>query len=148
MARQVSPRYEVPLRAILLVASSTLVLLLLPIFSSAAWNALLSLSTISLYVSYFMPILFAALHRRKMGWADKELVVTELVAIPWCIFVIGLLCVPPVLPADTPSSLPWSGPIMGMVGVVAVVDWTVRGHREYAPVESHGESIAVFNRPA
>lgn len=136
---QVNPRYEVPLRAILLVASTTLILLLLPVFSATAWNALSSLSTIALYTSYFMPILFAALHRRKTGWADVELAMTEIVAVVWCVFVIGLLCVPPVLPANQPSGVPWSGPIMGMVGILALLDWTVRGHREYAPVESHEE---------
>jgi hypothetical protein len=26
---------------------------------------------------------------------------------------------------------------MGMVAVLALVDWTVRGHKEYAPVDSH-----------
>lgn len=123
----------------MVVASSTLILLLLPVFSSAAWNALSSLSTISLYVSYFMPILFACLQRSKTGWADIELGITEVVAIVWSVFVIGLLCVPPVLPANTPSSVPWSGPIMGMVGVLALVDWFVRGHREYAPVEAYEE---------
>lgn len=90
-----SPRYEVPLRAILLVASS----MLLSYYASQSspqrrGTGLLSLSTISLSVCYFVPILFAALHRRKMRWEDKELVVTELVAIPWCVYVIGLLCVP------------------------------------------------------
>jgi choline transport protein len=120
-----------------LVAVTTLILLLLPIFSASAWNALSSLSTIALYVSYFMPILFASLQRRKTGWSDVELAVTEVIAVVWCVFVIGLLCVPPVLPADSPSSIPWSGPIMGMVVVLALVDWTARGHREYDPVDTH-----------
>jgi len=119
------------------VAVTTLILLLLPIFSASAWNALSSLSTIALYVSYFMPILFASLQRRKTGWSDVELAITEIIAVVWCVFVIGLLCVPPVLPADSPSSIPWSGPIMGMVVVLALVDWTVRGHREYNPVDTH-----------
>jgi len=119
------------------VAVTTLILLLLPIFSASAWNALSSLSTIALYVSYFMPILFACLQRRKTGWSDIELAITEVIAVVWSIFVIGLLCVPPVLPADTPASVPWSGPIMGMVAVLALVDWAVRGHREYAPVDTH-----------
>jgi len=119
------------------VAVTTLILLLLPIFSASAWNALSSLSTIALYVSYFMPILFACLQRRKTGWSDIELAITEVIAVLWSVFVIGLLCVPPVLPADTPASVPWSGPIMGMVTVIALIDWTVRGHREYAPVDSH-----------
>jgi choline transport protein len=120
-----------------LVAVTTLILLLLPIFSASAWNALSSLSTIALYVSYFMPILFASLQRRKTGWSDVELAVTEVIAVVWCVFVISLLCVPPVLPADSPSSIPWSGPIMGMVVVLALVDWTARGHREYDPVDTH-----------
>jgi hypothetical protein len=83
-----------------------------------------------------MPILFACLQRRKTGWADLELAVTEVIAVVWSVFVIGLLCVPPVLPADSPSSIPWSGPIMGMVAVLALVDWTVRGHKEYAPIDT------------
>ena len=129
------PAYDVPIRAILLVSTTTLILLLLPIFSASAWNALSSLSTIALYVSYFMPILFACLHRHQTGRSDVELAITEVVAIVWCVFVIGLLCVPPVLPANTPDAVPWSGPIMGMVGVLALIDWTFRGHKEYAPVE-------------
>lgn len=84
-----------------------------------------------------MPILFACLQRCRTGWSDIELAVTEVVAVVWSIFVIGLLCVPPVLPASSPSSIPWSGPIMGMVAVLALVDWTVRGHREYAPNDTH-----------
>jgi choline transport protein len=124
-------------RSILLVTVTTHVLPLLPIFSASAWNALSSLSTIALYVSYFLPVLFASLQRRKTGWSDIELAVTEVIAVVWCVFVIGLLCVPPVLPADSPSSIPWSGPIMGMVVVLALVDWTVRVHRGYDPVDTH-----------
>ena len=84
-----------------------------------------------------MPILFACLQRRKTGWSDVELAVSEVIAVVWSVFVICLLCVPPVLPADSPSSVPWSGSIMGMVAVLALVDWTVRGHREYDPVDTH-----------
>lgn len=132
-------RYQVPLRAIVLVGATNLVLLLLPGFSASAWNALSSLSTIALYVSYFMPILFACLQRRKSGWSNIELWVTEIVAIVWCVFVIATLCIPPVLPANTPTAVPWSGPIMGMVGVLALIDWTFRAHETYAPLETHEE---------
>lgn len=84
-----------------------------------------------------MPIFFACLQRRKTGWSDIELAASEVIAVAWSVFVIGLLCIPPVLPANSPSSLPWSGPIMGMVVVLALVDWTVRGHSEYAPADMH-----------
>jgi choline transport protein len=121
----------------LLVAAATLILLLLPVFSATAWNALSSLAGVSLYASYFMPILFACLQRCKTGWSDVELAVTEIIAILWSVFAIGVQCLPPFLPADSPSTIPWSGPIMGMVIVLALIDWTVRGHREYNPVDTH-----------
>ena len=66
---------------ILLVAATILVHLLLLDFSASAWNDLSSLSTITLYVSYSMPILFASLQRRNTGWSDVQLAVTEVIAV-------------------------------------------------------------------
>lgn len=62
-----------------------------------------------------------------------------MVAVVWYVFVIGLLCVPSVLPDDTQSSVRWSGTIMGMIGVLALIDWFVRGHREDGLVEAYEE---------
>lgn len=158
-----SPKYQVPLNSVLLVAVSTLVIMLLTLFSATAWNALTSLSTISLYASYLMPILFACIQRWKTGWwrslrktsgntpsaaalqvsrlqwSQLEIALTEIVAVAWCLLVIATLVLPPTLPGDTPSTLNWSGPIMGMVALLALVDWTWRGHKEYAPEPSHDD---------
>lgn len=75
-----------------------------------------------------MPTLFACLQRGKNGRSDVELIVTGVVAAVWSVFVVGLLCLPSGLPANSPSSVAWSRPIMGMVVVLALVDWTVRSH--------------------
>ena len=119
-----------------------MLLLLIPVGSTTAWNALVSLSVIGLYSSYFLPCLFIFICRYRgeeiphsqwnLGrwgiWVNGIAVVWTLFAIVWLSFPVGL-------PVDA-ASLNWSGPILGFVIILATCDWFLRGRHKYAvPVE-------------
>jgi amino acid transporter len=54
----VHPTLKIPINALLLVGAICCLLALINIASSTAFNALISLPTIALYISYFIPIFF------------------------------------------------------------------------------------------
>src|ERR1700730_16139418 len=54
----VHPTLNIPINALLLVGAICCLLALINIGSSTAFNALISLPTIALYISYFIPIFF------------------------------------------------------------------------------------------
>lgn len=120
-ASQVHPTLRTPLRALGLTAVMTMLLLLIPIGSYTAFNAILSLAVIALYFSYTMPCLFVFMQRlngeriahtgftlgRWRVWVDGAASVYGLFVIIWLCFLTEL----PV----TAKNMNWSGPIMGFV---------------------------------
>lgn len=70
-ASKVNPTYRIPIRAIGLVSTVIVLLSLINIGSSTAFNAIISLSTVSLYISYLIPISCLVLKRfsgEKIAW--------------------------------------------------------------------------------
>ena len=72
--------------------------------------------------------------RRKTGWSDVELAVTKLLLLHGVSLSL-VYCAQHRSYLQT--VIPWSGSIMGKVVVLTLVDWTVRGHRQYDPVDMH-----------
>jgi len=115
-----------------------MLLLLIPIGSYTAFNAILSLAVIALYFSYTMPCLFVFIQRL----TGEDLPHTPFTLGRWGIwvngaasvygiFVIIWLCFPTELPV-TAANMNWSGPIMGFVIIFALVDWFCRGSRRFS----------------
>ncbi|KAK5684577.1 hypothetical protein LTS10_004449 [Elasticomyces elasticus] len=59
----VHPKLRIPTRALALTSTASMLLLLIPIGSAVAFNAIVSLATVGLYSSYLMPCLFAFMQR-------------------------------------------------------------------------------------
>jgi len=126
-----------PVRAVGLTTAITMLLLLIPIGSTTAFNAFISLATVGLYFSYTVPCLFAFLQR-----LNKEEVAHSPYSMGrWGIwlngagfvygtFVLIFACFPPVLPV-TAVNMNYSGSIMGFVMLVALVDWALRGRYKF-----------------
>jgi choline transport protein len=145
---------KTPTRAILLNYTVICLLSLINIGSTVAFNALLSLATISFYSSYALPILLFALRRHSKThpiqfgpWRMSPTlgIISNWTALAFCAFLILFLPFPPVLPV-TRVNMNWASVVFIGVMAFAVVDWFVRGKGRFVGpivevglVESDGE---------
>jgi amino acid transporter len=125
---------------VLLVSSVIALLSLINIASSAALNAILSLTTLALYVSYLIPISLLVLKRLRKEtidfgpWhlGDFGLAV-NIYALVFGIFIIIFLPFPAsVAQPLTMESMNYAGPVFLCVLILALVDWMIRGRKHYA----------------
>lgn len=141
---RVDPRFKIPIRALFLVASCIVVLSFIQVGSSTAFNAILSLSTLGLYISYLIP-LWLLVYKRLTSPADipkgtfslgKLGLPMNLLAILFATYFVIFLPFPPLLPV-TGENMQYAGPVLGFVMLFAIGDWTVRGrHRWEGPTVS------------
>lgn len=129
---RVHPTLRIPLNALMLVSVIIVLIQLINIGSTTALYAIVSISTIGLYISYVMPILFIFLAKirgdqivygpwkmsRALGLA------TNLFAVVYGIFIIIWLPFPPYMPL-TAENFNYAGPIIGFVILLAFGDWFV-----------------------
>ncbi|KAF9895273.1 hypothetical protein FE257_000176 [Aspergillus nanangensis] len=135
---RVSPRYKIPIRALFLVASVVIVISFIQIGSTAAFNAILSLSTMGLYISYLMPLIFLVLKRftnpqaipRGTFSLGKWGLPINLVAIVFATYFAVFLPFPATLPV-TAENMNYAGPVLGVVMLFACVDWVFRGRHKW-----------------
>jgi choline transport protein len=128
-----------PTRAMLLNYVVICLLSLINIGSTVAFNALLSLATISFYSSYGLPILLFAIRRHSKGrpirfgpWRMPNTLgmIANIVAIAFCAFLVLFLPFPLVLPV-TKLNMNWASVVfIGVMGF-AVVDWFVEGKNRF-----------------
>lgn len=135
---QVSPTYRIPLRALFLVVLIVMCLSLIPIGLSTAFNAILSLSTLGLYTSYVVPITFMAIKRARgqhVLYGPFKLgrfgLATNIFAVIYGLYAIVFLPFPPGIPV-TAESMDYSGPILGLVILIALLDWSLNGRKRWA----------------
>lgn len=110
---KVSSRTKVPVRCILLTASLQILLGLLYVVSTTAFNATLSMAVIGMYLSYLLPITYMLvygrrkLHRQSYGFfkLGKTLgVFLNMASIVWIIVVIIFSTFPGSLPVTGESA--------------------------------------------
>ena len=134
----VHPTLRIPTRALGLVTIASMLILLIPIGSTIAFYAIVSLGTVGLYCSYLMPCLFAFMQRLNgevmtpsaYSWGRYGVVLNGLASV-YAIFVIIWICFPTTLPVVA-ANMNYSAPIMGFVVMFALLDWTFRGRRKFA----------------
>ena len=146
---QIDSHHRIPTRAIALVTLVVVLLSLINIGSSTALNAILSLSTLGLYVSYLIPIglLFLKRLRREhitfgpfalgqMGfWINAY-------AIIFGVYVSIFLPFPGQVPV-TAVTMNYAGPVFGVVLILAVLDWVFRGRNYYnGPIQEIGAGVS------
>lgn len=134
----VDPTYKIPLRALFLVASCIFALSFIQIGSTAAFNAILSLSTLGLYISYLIPLVLLVLKRftapqdipRGTFSLGKFGLPMNLLAILFATYFVIFLPFPATVPV-TAEDMNYAGPVLGFVILFACVDWIVRGRHKW-----------------
>ncbi|KAK1140016.1 hypothetical protein N8T08_010925 [Aspergillus melleus] len=135
---KVDPRYKIPIRALFLVASCVIALSFIQIGSTAAFNAILSLSTMGLYISYLLPLIFLVIKRftapgeipQGSFTMGKWGLPVNLVAILFATYFVIFLPFPAEIPV-TAENMNYAGPVLGFVMLFACGDWVVRGRHKW-----------------
>ena len=134
---QVNPYYKIPIRTIVLVGVIVCLLGLINIGSSTALIAVLSLSTLSLYISYLIPIIIFALRKirnKHIPYGPFRLgplgLYVNIFAIVYAIFICIFLPFPPMQPV-TAKNMNYASVVFTFVLLFSLADWFVRGKRIY-----------------
>ncbi|RAL07664.1 amino acid permease [Aspergillus homomorphus CBS 101889] len=132
----VSPRYT--LRSLFLVTAIAVLIALINIGSSAAFNAVLSLDTLALYISYLVPVLFILMKRirnpQNLQWGPYNLgkwgIPINIFALLYGTYITIFLPWPETRPV-TASNMNYGAPVFGIALLFAVVDWFAPGHKKW-----------------
>jgi amino acid transporter len=124
---------------VLLVSCVIALLSLINIASSAALNAILSLTTLALYVSYLIPIALLVLKRMRKETIDlgpwhlgKYGMAINIYALAFGIFIAIFLPFPAsVAQPLTMETMNYAGPVFLCVLLLALGDWFIRGRKHY-----------------
>lgn len=110
---------------------------LINIASSVALNAILSLATLALYISYLIPIILLVLRRIKKERIDfgpytlgRFGLFVNMYAMVYGIFIVVFLPFPPMLPV-TKTTMNYAGPVFAGIVLFALGDWAVRGRGQF-----------------
>ena len=142
---QVHPTLQIPLNALLLVGVIDALLALINIGSSTAFNALVSLPTIALYISYFIPITLILI--RKLRGAHPAYgpwrmgrwgVPINIFSLVYILYIVIWTPWPQLLPV-TASTFNYSGPILLAVILFALLDWSISGRKRFTVPEAAKE---------
>jgi amino acid transporter len=104
---------------------------------SDSLHALISLSTIALYISYFIPIFFLVIRKlqnRHLKYGPFKLgrygLPINLFALVYIVYIFTFLPFPTILPV-TAANMNYAGPLMGAVIVIALADWVFSGRKRF-----------------
>lgn len=131
------PKLQIPIPALLLVAFICALLALINIGSTVAFTALVSLPTVALYVSYFIPISLLVLRKLagkhpkygpfKLGRWGLPI---NLFSLAYIVFVLIWIPFPPGRPV-TAQSMNYAGPLFLGVVFLALGDWFTTGKTRF-----------------
>ncbi|PLN76946.1 GABA permease [Aspergillus taichungensis] len=136
---RVDPVLKIPLRALFLVASVVVLLSFIQIGSTAAFHAILSLSTLGLYFSYLIPLVLLLIRRftspgqipRGAFSLGRWGLPLNIVAVIFATYFAIFLPFPPSLPVNG-ENMNYAGPVLGFVMVFALCDWVLRGRFKWS----------------
>ena len=128
----------IPLKSLVLVTGVSYLLHLINIASATALIAILSLTTLALYISYLVPIaliLLRKLEGRHPAYGPFRLgrwgVPVNIFALLYGVFIVIWLPFPPILPV-TKSNMNYAGPVMLAVIIIALIHWAYSGHKTFS----------------
>jgi choline transport protein len=139
ITNQVDRNQRVPKRAILLVSGGVVILSVINIASETALNAILALSTSSLFVSYLIPIVMMIIRRLDSSrgpitfgpWnLGRYGMALNIYALIFGTFVCIFVPFPTEIPV-TAANMNWSGPVFIGVCLLLVLDWVFRARKSY-----------------
>ena len=135
----VDPKLHVPVPAIIAVTVFQMLLGLLYLGNSTAFNAILSMAILGMYASYILPIIYMALYGRKK--LDREQFgpfsmgtllgpVVNMVALGWLIVAMTFSTFPSVQPV-TPQNMNYAVVVMGGWLAIGTVYFFALGRKTY-----------------
>lgn len=134
----VHPTLKIPINSLLLVGLICCLLAIINIASSTAFYALISLPTIALYISYFIPILFLVIRKlqnRHPAYGPFKLgrwgLPINLFSLVYIIYIIVFLPFPSMRPV-TALNMNYAGPLVGAVILMALGDWFISGRKRFS----------------
>lgn len=119
---------------------------LINIGSTTAFNAIVSLAVVGLYTSYLIPVLLHAIRRLtgppiqygpfQLGKFGLPL---NIFAVIYSVFIVIFLFFPPYQPV-TAQNMNYACLVFGAVVLFSLVWWFIRGRRTYSGPLFHGGS--------
>jgi choline transport protein len=126
-----------PFNALVLITMICFVLSLIYIGSTTAYNAIISLTSIGLHVSYLLPITFIMLRKIRgppVAYGPFSLgkwgVPVNMFALVYLVYVIIWMPFPTILPV-TGANMNYAGPILLAIIICGITDWFVSGHKRF-----------------
>lgn len=137
----VNKRTQIPVVAVLVSTIITVLLSLINIGSTAAFNAIASLMIAALFTTYILSIAAFIRARLQPGGIPRSRFSLGKLGLPINIFSVGYLCFAiiftffPTTNNPTPVNMNWSIVVFGGVVIFAVVQYLLHGRKIYqAPV--------------
>jgi amino acid transporter len=126
-----------PFNALALISVICFILSLIYIGSSTAYNAIISLSSLGLHISYVIPIAFFALRKIRgppLAFGPFTLgrwgIPINLFSLAYLLFVI--IWMPfPVLQPVTGDTMNYAGPVFLLIVIGALTDWFISGRKRF-----------------
>lgn len=137
----VSPTFKIPVRALFLAVGIAFVISFIQIGSTTAFNAVLSLSSLTLYISYMVPIIFLVIrkirapHSIPFGpwriWGPMWVgLCVNIFGIIYGLYIIAFLPFPSTLPV-TFVNMNYGGVVVGVVMLFALLDYVTFGRKRW-----------------
>src|ERR1700712_5691471 len=116
MSRQIHPKFNMPFNTLALICTVCFILSLIYIGSTTAYNAIISLSSLGLHISYVIPITFFVLRKVRgppLAFGPFTLgrwgIPINLFALSYLVFVIVWMPFPVMQPV-TGETMNYAGP--------------------------------------
>lgn len=151
----ISPRWNIPIRALLAFIVVCMLVGLLVLGSHLAFYAILSGGGIAIQISYIIPILCVVLRGRSKILPDNRPhfnlgnrwgYFINIVSLAWSIIVVLFYVFPQYMPvAGAIANMNWAIAILGAVVVFAGVAWVLKARKHYlaeGPQILEGEMVA------
>lgn len=136
---KVSKKHHVPVHCVILVTIVQVLLGFIYLGNTTAFNAILSMAIIGLYLSYTLPIIYMLIYGRskthKAQYGPFKLgkplgIILNVISIIWMIVVMIFSTFPSVMPVDS-QNMNYSSVVMVGWLVVGVVYYMGPGHKKY-----------------
>ncbi|KAJ5895013.1 hypothetical protein N7495_006704 [Penicillium taxi] len=144
----INHRTQVPVTAVLVSTIITVLLSLINIGSTAAFNAIASVMIAALFITYILPICAFIRVRFLPGGIPRARFSLGRLGLPLNIFSVAYLCFAiiftffPTAADPTPVDMNWSILVFGVVVIFAIVQYLVHGRHTYqAPVTQVRKSM-------
>ena len=147
---------DVPLNSVWLTTGVVVIIGLIFLGSSSAFNAIVSASVVALGVTYAMPPAISILRGRKMLPATRHFKLPE--PVGWTVNIVGVLyTILTTVLFVFPPELPVTGPNMNycvvafaVVVIVSLIQWVVDGRKNYSgpKVDIDEQVLTAVDSPA